>query len=307
MKKNIIFLLSIVSLIVIVTWCTKVFKSDVDLSLTLTWSDEILNNSGLINSWELVVDSWELVVDTWLVVESWLLDTWIVSWTVEEPVVCTMDYNPVCAKVQVQCITTPCDSVEQTFGNRCAMEVNKLAEFLYTGECKTEIQTTWNIETWSVIGKKIVQKTTKYIVKTESLKDEIWEMVYVYSSAWKLILSLASVDKIYQQFWSFYKLIGDIVFIDYWTAVGWRTMKLFDLSQKWKMIFDTRYNWWIEISGNSVDFNFSYYPEPKWIVCDNYDQIKNMWWSVNYEQKRSYDFKMKNLEKIWKVYCTYWE
>jgi hypothetical protein len=297
MKKNIIFLLSIISLIVIVTWCTKVFKSDVDLSLT--WADEILNNSGLIDTW--LINSWELLVD------SWLMTTWLIeSWTLEQPVTCTMDYNPVCAKVQVQCIMAPCPPIEQTFWNRCTMEANKLAEFAYTWECKTAIET-WNISTWSVTSKNIVEKTAKYIVKTEPLTDDIWEKVYVYSSAWKLIMSIVSADPTYKQFWRFYKLVGNILFIDYWTAVGWRTIKLFDLSQKWKIIFDTRYNWWIVITGNKMIFKFSYYPDPKWIVCDNYDQIKNMWWSVNYEQKRSYDFKTKKLEKIWKIYCAYWE
>ena len=32
---------------------------------------------------------------------------------------CTMEYAPVCASVQVQCITTPCNPVKQTFSNSC--------------------------------------------------------------------------------------------------------------------------------------------------------------------------------------------
>lgn len=60
----------------------------------------------------------------------------------DEPLACTMDYTPVCAKVYIQCITTPCDPIEQTFWNRCAMEANKLAKFLYEGECKTEVKPT---------------------------------------------------------------------------------------------------------------------------------------------------------------------
>lgn len=34
-------------------------------------------------------------------------------------VFCTEEYAPVCAKRQVQCITTPCDPVEQTYPNLC--------------------------------------------------------------------------------------------------------------------------------------------------------------------------------------------
>jgi hypothetical protein len=47
-----------------------------------------------------------------------------------------MEYAPVCASVAIQCVTTPCDPIEQTFGNKCMMEANKLASFLYEWECK---------------------------------------------------------------------------------------------------------------------------------------------------------------------------
>lgn len=53
-----------------------------------------------------------------------------------QPVICTMDYTPVCAEVQVQCIKAPCPPIKETFGNKCQMDANKLATFLYTGECK---------------------------------------------------------------------------------------------------------------------------------------------------------------------------
>ncbi|MEI6673261.1 MAG: hypothetical protein WCL02_08350 [bacterium] len=46
-----------------------------------------------------------------------------------------MEYVPVCASVQVQCIKAPCPPVEQTFGNKCTMNANKSATFLYDGEC----------------------------------------------------------------------------------------------------------------------------------------------------------------------------
>ena len=49
---------------------------------------------------------------------------------------CTMQYDPVCASVAVQCIKAPCPAIEQTFGNECMMNANKLAKFLYKGECK---------------------------------------------------------------------------------------------------------------------------------------------------------------------------
>lgn len=54
----------------------------------------------------------------------------------KEPTACTMQYDPVCASVAVQCIKAPCPAIEQTFGNECMMKANKLAKFLYKGECK---------------------------------------------------------------------------------------------------------------------------------------------------------------------------
>jgi putative hemolysin len=49
--------------------------------------------------------------------------------------VCTMEYAPVCASVQVQCIKAPCDPIQQTFGNTCMMKANKHAIYLHDGEC----------------------------------------------------------------------------------------------------------------------------------------------------------------------------
>lgn len=53
----------------------------------------------------------------------------------EAPTMCTMEYAPVCARVQIECITTPCEPIEQTFGNKCQMRANKKATYLHDGEC----------------------------------------------------------------------------------------------------------------------------------------------------------------------------
>ena len=49
---------------------------------------------------------------------------------------CTREYAPVCAEVQIQCVTTPCEPMNQTFSNRCVMSNNKQAKFLYNGICR---------------------------------------------------------------------------------------------------------------------------------------------------------------------------
>jgi peptidoglycan hydrolase-like protein with peptidoglycan-binding domain len=50
---------------------------------------------------------------------------------------CTKEYRPVCGQKQVQCITTPCNPVQQTYGNRCTMEADG-ATFLHEGACRGE-------------------------------------------------------------------------------------------------------------------------------------------------------------------------
>ena len=65
-------------------------------------------------------------------------EEWVTPGDDWEATVCTMEYAPVCASVQVQCIKAPCPPVEQTFGNKCMMNANKLATFLHDGECTTK-------------------------------------------------------------------------------------------------------------------------------------------------------------------------
>jgi len=49
---------------------------------------------------------------------------------------CTREYRPVCAKVEIQCVTTPCEAVEKTFPTKCVMSNNPHAIFLHEGVCK---------------------------------------------------------------------------------------------------------------------------------------------------------------------------
>lgn len=55
----------------------------------------------------------------------------------EDPIMCTMQYDPVCASVAVQCIKEPCPAQLQTFWNACMMSANKLATYLHDGECES--------------------------------------------------------------------------------------------------------------------------------------------------------------------------
>jgi len=50
--------------------------------------------------------------------------------------VCAQVYEPVCANVQIQCITTPCNLVPETFSNSCEACKNSLVEGYTAGVCK---------------------------------------------------------------------------------------------------------------------------------------------------------------------------
>ena len=54
------------------------------------------------------------------------------------PTACTMQYDPVCAEVTVQCFAAPCPAIKETFGNACMMNASQNAKFLYKGECKID-------------------------------------------------------------------------------------------------------------------------------------------------------------------------
>ena len=49
---------------------------------------------------------------------------------------CIEIYQPVCATVNVQCITTPCDPVKEVFENYCKACVNSLVSDYVEGECE---------------------------------------------------------------------------------------------------------------------------------------------------------------------------
>lgn len=51
---------------------------------------------------------------------------------------CIEIYAPVCATVSVQCVTTPCEPVEQTFSNSCFACQNELVSSYRQGECLTQ-------------------------------------------------------------------------------------------------------------------------------------------------------------------------
>jgi hypothetical protein len=54
--------------------------------------------------------------------------------------ICTADYSPVCGIVEVQCVTTPCDPIPQTFGNACGACAQGGAISYTEGSCQSDLQ-----------------------------------------------------------------------------------------------------------------------------------------------------------------------
>lgn len=77
-------------------------------------------------------------------ISMWILWLSLLIWTTmaTDNQICTMEYAPVCGEQQVQCVTTPCDPIKQTYGNKCMANAAN-AKVLYEGECKKE----YNIST----------------------------------------------------------------------------------------------------------------------------------------------------------------
>ena len=96
---------------------------------------------------------------------------------IEEPMMCTMEYAPVCAEVQVQCVKAPCYPVKQTFGNTCSAGKNPI---LFQWECSSYLnEDIYNkYEPKREAVQKLISKANyKTLVKMNELLDQKIEMV----------------------------------------------------------------------------------------------------------------------------------
>ncbi|MDO8584739.1 MAG: hypothetical protein Q7R85_01300 [bacterium] len=55
-----------------------------------------------------------------------------------EATACIALYQPVCAKINIQCIKAPCNPVNQTISNSCEACKNSLVESYISGACEGE-------------------------------------------------------------------------------------------------------------------------------------------------------------------------
>jgi hypothetical protein len=98
--------------------------------------------------------------------------------TKEEPKMCTKEYMPVCAKVQVQCIKAPCNPILQTYSNSCMAWEN---EIVYQWACNT----------------KLSENDLNFYnsIKTDKLEDKYQEKVNIVLEKYKNLLSKYSSDR----------------------------------------------------------------------------------------------------------------
>lgn len=104
-----------------------------------TWSEEKnecvrpWEEEAQLWCWEAKDENWKVILNEWTW-EALMICADVMTTTTEEPKICTMEYAPVCAQVQVQCIMAPCYPVAETFGNSCAAWDNPI---IHTGECNS--------------------------------------------------------------------------------------------------------------------------------------------------------------------------
>ena len=136
----------------------------------------------------------------------WISILTLIVWftfALQKNTICTLEYMPVCAEVQVQCIKAPCPSVQETFGNDCQMQANSHAKFLYKWECWKPKPDLSNCETYfdwcnncSVVNWELSACTLMYCEKPTQPKcikeKSIWmanpASVYCEKNWWTLII-----------------------------------------------------------------------------------------------------------------------
>lgn len=84
-----------------------------------------------------------------------------------EPVACTMEYAPVCAKVEVQCVRAPCYPIYKTYSNRCEMNAERNTKEVHDDVCAT------NEEGGPVVlSEKLKENLTKQMTAFEKMLEK---------------------------------------------------------------------------------------------------------------------------------------
>ena len=131
---------------------------------------------------------------------------------VQEPTICTMQYDPVCAEKQVQCVTTPCDPVRTTYGNACMAAADQ-ATIIFEWDC--------NIAEGGIIvdnNKDDQQNAVSWahklwITKYNTIADFNWDELVTREQAAKMIIS--TIDNSWVSEWMIKQASWSCVWTDY--------------------------------------------------------------------------------------------
>lgn len=143
----------------------------------------------------------------------------------------------------------------------------------------------------------------KYEVKAIALTDgsENWETIEV-SKNGESIFTIEPIDGL----WSFHEIVWNLLFVDYGTSAGQRTMRIFDVDSS-KQIFETQYAWETLIDGTIFTYSTPLEKTPDATLCANFEEIKAMWGGISYNQKKSYNLETGELRDIESPFCAYTE
>lgn len=134
--------------------------------------------------------------------------------TSEVPTMCTMQYEPVCAEKQVQCVKAPCDPIKQTYGNSCMAAADQ-AKVVAQWACDSDV-IIWNDKdehgcigsagyVWSEDTQQCVRPWEEeqnivtwahglWITKFETVADFNWDALVTREQAAKMIMTTIDVS-----------------------------------------------------------------------------------------------------------------
>lgn len=116
----------------------------------------------------------------------------VTSASVIEWKACTMEYAPVCAKVQVQCFRAPCYPIYTTYSNQCMMSAETQATFVHSDACTTyeewkpavnseKLKTSISLQYDNYLKRIFSLDITAQLLKLESLDTRIKDRINVYA------------------------------------------------------------------------------------------------------------------------------
>jgi predicted small integral membrane protein len=131
-----------------------------------------------------------------------------------------------------------------------------------------------------------------------------WEIIKVYK--WEeLVFTKEPEDGL----GNYENIVGDKLFVSYWTAPIWRNLKIFKIPN-WELLWEKNYNTPLNIDETNKVINLQAVKNitPSQDACENYEEIntqaKQLGMSVEVVQDVSYNFESNTETELSQVYCS---